>query len=224
MVRQRILTPRPPRKEYSATFVWQCVRSVVVGNRGSSVATDPRIEEYLSKNPLIVFSVYTDTQYKIVQSLGQDIIRCLEETISVGEGGIPNVRLMGEFTNDAYAKFWLWILGAYEVVRTMSQAKTCFTAEILKKLEELKQTLAFMRMPFAKQEPKGVKGAVSAELSIWDISASPPDYRFRIDGQVFSVRELIGRFNEVLGSIKRDDILARHQDSYSAGGNDPSML
>jgi len=199
----------------SELFLLQSSSFVVIEKWGNALATDALKEEYYNKNPLIFFSVYTDTQYKIVRSLGGDIVRCLEETISIDESGTVNTRLTGEFTDDAYEKFWLWILGAYEVVRTMAQAKACFIDDVPQKLEELKQTLAVLRMPFAKQEPKGVKGAVSAELSIYSICGSPPDYQFRVGEQVVSVRELIGNFNEVLGSIKREDIVARHQDSYS---------
>ena len=57
----------------------------------------------------------------------------------------------GDF-NLAYGRIWLWILGAYEVVRTMCQARICFSEEYLAKLTTFKTAMADIRIPFAKQE------------------------------------------------------------------------
>ncbi len=52
---------------------------------------------------------------------------------------------------------WFWTLGAYEVVRTMCQAKICFSENFYEKILELKNDLAKARMPRAKMEKKGKK-------------------------------------------------------------------
>jgi len=143
-------------------------------------------EDYLQSNTLIAFSLYTDIQYKMVRVLGEEIIKCLDESIFVDERGQVRIVLRGRFTDEAYSKFWFWTLGAYEVVRTMCGAKKCLSGELLENLSQLKKKLSVLRIPFAKQELNQEKVPVNAELSIYTISISPSDYKFRIKNTIIS--------------------------------------
>ena len=130
------------------------------------------IEEMHNKNPLTVFSVYTDIQSRIVRGLGQEILASLEVGITPEDGTGKGVVCSGEVIDRCYGQFWLWILGAYEVVRTMSQAEQCFSPRVVIELKGLKKRLAILRMPFAKQELRGKPIPVRTEPSIYGIGAS----------------------------------------------------
>ncbi len=181
------------------------------------MSADPFIEDMLSRSPLIGFSVYTDIHSRTIRRLGQEILACLEAGIgpdsSTGKGAVCS----GEVINRGYGQCWLWVLGAYEVVRTMCQAERCFTPRVRAELKGLKRRLAVLRMPFAKQELPGKTVPVRAEPSIFGIGDSPPDLRFEVKGKVVSVRELIGEFARVFEGITRADVLADHRVAYSPG-------
>jgi len=173
------------------------------------------IEEMLNQNPLVAFSLYTDIQCRTLQILGEEILACLDAGIEpdggTGRGTICN----GEVIDRGYGQFWLWVLGTYEVVRTMCQAEQCFSQPVADNLRALKRRLADLRIPFAKQGLRGKRVPVHAEPSIYGIVDSPPDLHFEEKGQVISARELIGEFAVVMGSIMRGDVLADHRTTYS---------
>lgn len=176
---------------------------------------DDPVEKMLTENPLIGFSVYTHIQSKTLQTLRQEIIQCFEAgmyTLS-GDGETPCVD--GELVNRAYGLFWLWVLGAFEIVRTMCQAEQCFSSRVIGDLKDIKRRLALLRMPFAKQELAGKSVPVGAEPSIYRIVGSPPDFWYQVSGQEFSVRQLLDEFAIVLSKINRSDVLANHRTSYA---------
>lgn len=161
----------------------------------------------LDQNPLIRFSVYTHIQVCTLSTLGREILALLNSSIAEGSAD-------PQASNRAYGMFWLWLLGAYEVTRTMCQAKSCFTAELSTKLIALKKPLSKLRMPFAKQEYKGENSPIATEASISAVDTIGKDFKFKINGTVLSVRDLIGAFESVFGNIKREDVLNHHRDSY----------
>jgi len=107
------------------------------------------IDRMLDKEPLILFSLYTAGQVRTLQDVGKELLSLLESTI------VPK-SIDGASFNRAYGLFWLWVLGAYEVTRTMCQAKACFSRDLSMKLAGLKQRLSILRMPFAElyREPR----------------------------------------------------------------------
>ncbi|MFL5329827.1 MAG: hypothetical protein ACJ8C4_13030 [Gemmataceae bacterium] len=173
------------------------------------------IEDMLNKNPMSTFSVYTDIQSRAVRSLAHEILACFESGIVSDDGTGKGTVCGGDVINRGYGQFWLWVLGAYEIVRTMDQAKQCFSPRVAGELNVLKRRLAVIRMPFAKQELPGKSLPVRGEPSIYGIGDSPSDLRFNVEGQVISARDLIGEFLRVMGGITRADILADHRTSYS---------
>ncbi|HEU5117010.1 MAG TPA: hypothetical protein VFT74_10130 [Isosphaeraceae bacterium] len=164
--------------------------------------------------PLLMFSCYTEIQRQIVEELGREILASLDAIIS-SEGGAVQIR-DAIAVHQTYGRFWLWVLGAYEIVRTMCspEGRTCFTPGVATELEILKRRLSILRMPFAKQQLRRKHEPVSAEPSISSFSASPPDLRFEAEGEGHSARELIVEFERVFASITKADVLRDFRTSY----------
>jgi hypothetical protein len=63
---------------------------------------------------------------------------------------------------------YLWVLSAYEVVRTLSQradhSKGLFSISATKKIRETKHKLEEVRIPLAKLEPRKIKGETALAL------------------------------------------------------------
>jgi len=165
------------------------------------------IEQMLSQEPLILFSLYTAVQVRTLQRVGRDLSSLLDSTI----GCEP---VDGESFNRAYGLFWLWVLGGYEVTRTMCQARACFSEELSMKLVALKKRLSILRMPFAKQEYQGEKTPIKGEASVVRLDKMRPDLCFEVRGVVVSVRDLVNEFESLFASISRNDILGSHASAY----------
>jgi hypothetical protein len=164
-------------------------------------------EKMLNENPLLAFSVYTHIQVEIVRDLGRQILEILDNAFEpsvVGENSV----------NRAYGLFWLWVLGSYEITRTMSQAESCFSNALIVKLRSFKKSVSILRMPFAKQEYPNKKRPIQAEASIYGIDTETGDLKFEVRGKVVSMRSVVNEFESLFSSISRADILQRHELSY----------
>jgi hypothetical protein len=179
------------------------------------VRTDELVERVLDENPLVVFSLYTHVQARAVIALGEEIKALLEQSIKLREEDTGPM-VDGQGFNRAYGLFWLWTLGAYEVVRTMCQPRTeaCFSASAWAQLRALKREISQLRIPFAKQEYAGRNVPIGAENSVAGISSDRPDVTFLIEGRKFSARDMISSFERFFDSIKRNDILMDLRQAY----------
>ena len=164
---------------------------------------DETIEHMLNSTPLVIFSVYTHSQVETLNELGSEILGILDA--SMKEECIES-----DF-HQIYGKFWLWVIGAYEVVRTMTDTKTgaadCFSDRIKMPLAELKDSLADIRMPFAKQEIRGKNEIILNEASIAEFDLKKRDLAFSINNNSIWVRRSIAEFQAVFSSISRADVL-----------------
>jgi hypothetical protein len=179
------------------------------------------IEQMLNDNPLIGFSIYTEGQWETVRDLGQEVIQGLEKTITKGDG-TASTTVDGTGFQRSYGQFWLWVLGAYEIVRTMCQAEKCFSPRLNSELTKLKKRLSTIRVPFAKQELPGRRKKrvpVGGEPSVFAIGDSPCDLTYKVDDQEISARKLIAEFERVFEGISRADVLADHRTSYLRGSH-----
>ncbi|MEZ4864741.1 MAG: hypothetical protein R3C14_25745 [Caldilineaceae bacterium] len=109
---------------------------------------DQSWEEFERQNPLAKFSFYLWGRVSVLFDIRIEILQCLDNAFA-------NDLIAHESLSRAEMLSWLWILGAYEVVRTMCQADTCFSPEAAAKLSTLKRKLAIVRMPAAKMEKIG---------------------------------------------------------------------
>ena len=178
--------------------------------RIKEVLINPTWEQVIEREPLIAFSFYLSGRINVLLSIGDEIIDNLEQAYS---GSIVDGSQIGR----AETLMWLWTLGAYEVVRTMCQAKKCFSARAYDELTSLKKILTAIRMPAAKMEKPGKKVPVTSNRSPsgWDVKnrdlfINDPDSTPDI-----SARFILAEFDRVLLFITKDDILGHHEESYS---------
>ena len=171
------------------------------------MSSDQVFEDFLDRNPLAVFSVYTHLQVKVLTDLGANIVGALDQ--SFGDGSLVD----SEGINEVYGLFWLWVVGAFEVVRTMAGAGGCFNDSVGIDLKDLKKRLVHLRAPFAKQQLAGKSVIIGSEASIAGIDPEQRDISYQVSGNLVSVRATIDQFNRVLGGIRREHILKDLRDA-----------
>ena len=91
---------------------------------------NPTEEERLTREPLIAFSFYLSGRNNVLLSVSDEIIENLDK-------GFTNNPIHGSLIEHASILMWFWTLGAYEVIRTMCQAKECFSESFYEKIFEL---------------------------------------------------------------------------------------
>lgn len=169
-------------------------------------------EEWLANVPLRRFSFYLAGRVSCLSGMAGDVERELERAFRDPDGAAD-----GTAFHRAEAASWFWVLGAYEVTRTMCQAESCFSTGVLERLRILKKRLAEVRMPAAKMEPAGSSVPFPSNRSpaAWD----PANRDIRLwsysQGEMVSLRELLRLFDETLSSIEVADVLRSHEDSYT---------
>ena len=146
------------------------------------------------ETPLIKFSLYTVTQAQSLRAVGDEIVGLSKE---LNDRGF-NVQRVNDL-------FWLWVLGAYETVRTMDQHKECFSEPLQAKIYDQKIHLAKIRIPFAKQELRGSGKPVYNELSA---NGFDNGLVFDILGVQYNSTTVVDDFSMFIGSIKPQDIVA----------------
>ncbi|MEW8071669.1 MAG: hypothetical protein AB2788_21940 [Candidatus Thiodiazotropha endolucinida] len=155
------------------------------------------IEKMMRDNPLLSFSIYTSGQANYLIALGIDLIKEMRSWKN---------EVIYDF-NNTYYRYWLWVLGAYEIIRTMDENNECFVETMQVPIKELKIYLAKIRIPFAKQEIRGKKQRVYGELSVTGIDQ---DMFFEIEGQRYSATDAITRFKCMIERIQVTDIIKNY--------------
>lgn len=156
--------------------------------------------------PLSSFSFYLSGRVSCVRDLGEEVLENLD--CAFGEV-IRHERL-----SRAEMLLWFWLLGAYEVVRTMTHTSDCFKAHYIDLLKSLKERLEFARMPAAKMEPRRKSVSVTSDRSPANINHKAHDLQIGDpDGHLDSCRDLIRNFNEVIRQADASTILKRHEES-----------
>lgn len=154
---------------------------------------DDSIKKMIERSPLVQFSLYTSVQVQTLRNVGGELSGLSKDwTDTITD------------SQRVYDLFWLWVLGAYEVVRTMSQNKECFASHVQEKIAEQKRTLATIRMPFAKQELKGNSKPVYSEPSVVGVNKS---LEFLISGEIYNSTAVVEGFIEFVDSINPNDII-----------------
>jgi hypothetical protein len=184
-------------------------RQMTMIERFNTPLINPTWDEELDREPLLTFSFYLSSRVIQLLSIAVEITEDLDRGFGANPIDIGRVAR-------ASTLMWLWTLGAYEVVRTMCQAKMCFSPEAIVQLQELKRQLASVRIPDAKMEKPGRREPVTSNRSPdgWDFEkgdivlgdpeAQPP----------ISARFLLSEFNRVMSSMKKTDVLKHHRASY----------
>ncbi|MEI7596797.1 MAG: hypothetical protein WCK02_13685 [Bacteroidota bacterium] len=167
---------------------------------------NPTRAEILEREPLITFSFYLSDKNNLLLSLSDEIV----ENLDKGFGETINTKLIG----DASSWTWFWTLGAYEVVRTIAQAKECFSETFIEKIKVLKTELAIVRMPSAKMEEHKKIKPVNSNRSPdgWDIEGK--DLLIGSPENPKSARKLIDLYDKTLCSMTQNDVVKNHQEFY----------
>jgi hypothetical protein len=173
---------------------------------------NPTADQVFEREPVSAFSFYLSGRVNVLIAFADEIIANLEK-------GFSGQMIDGERVERAESLMWLWLLGAYEVVRTMHQAKHCFSGRVAGDLEHLKKRLAVVRMPAAKMEKAGKKVPVTSNRSPsgWDVANRDLLVNDPEDEKDVSARFILTEFDRLFSSIQRSDVLAAHEQSYSAG-------
>jgi hypothetical protein len=159
------------------------------------------LEEMGNRHPIILFSINTHSQVTAVQELGNEILSLIKQS-KTGDRSLDASKIM-----HAYNLFWFWVLGVYEVLRTMDQHKKCFTETVAIEINKLKKKLAVVRMPFAKQELRGTGEPISSELSIYGFGSDLETLLFQIQGKSYDAVALIRDVMDFFYGINRQAII-----------------
>jgi hypothetical protein len=172
------------------------------------VLINPTWEQTVEQDPTIAFSFYLSGRKNVLLAIADEITENLDQ-------GFSGTVVDGSRVERAESLMWLWTLGAYEVVRTMCQAKSCFSESALDGLTQLKKTLSTIRMPAAKMEKPGKKAPVTSNRSPsgWDVSNRDLLVNDPLAPDV-SARFVLKEFGRVFSSITKDDVLGSHEESY----------
>jgi hypothetical protein len=191
------------------------VPAVRYQERFQRTLVNPRLEQIVEREPLIAFSHYLSGRVNVLFSFADEIIENLDK-------GFSGQCVDGGRVTRAESLMWFWLLGAYEVVRTMHQAKGCFSKRLIQDLSGLKKTLATVRMPAAKMEKPGKRAAVTSNRSPtgWDVESRDLLVNDPEESPVISARGVLSEFDRVFSSITKSDVLAHHEEAY-AGATRP---
>ncbi|SOE59088.1 hypothetical protein SAMN05414139_01472 [Burkholderia sp. D7] len=165
--------------------------------------TLPTTEHPYQHCPLLGFSLYTVTQVRLLQKFGDEFIKSVNQ-LMLKE---PEHLFDSEDHLDTYGRFWLWVLGAYEVTRTMKEANSCFSTDAYTRILEFNRRLSKVRMPFAKQQHRGKKSMVGGEPAVNSFDFNRRDLMFRIENTDFYAKDMILEFNQLIDSIGAHDVI-----------------
>ncbi len=170
---------------------------------------NPTWEESVAREPLLKFSFYLSGRVNVLYEIGEEIITNLDK-------GYSDSTVHSSYVERAETLMWLWIFGAYEIVRTMDQAKVCFSDSVSNELNKFKNHLAKVRMPAAKMEKKGNKIPVSSNRSPsgWDQSRRDLIISDPTESISIFARDILDEFDRIFSLIKPEDIIDSHENAY----------
>lgn len=181
----------------------------MLSDRFKEPLINPTWEQIVERDPLVAFSFYLAGRVHVLVAFADEVIQHLD-------AGFSGEHVDGTQVARAESLMWLWTLGAYEVVRTMCQAKVCFSSRAFDELHRLKRTLSVVRMPAAKMEKAGRDEPVTSNRSPAGVDVPNRDLLVNDPeaSEAISARRILSEFDRVLSSITKEDVLAGHEQSY----------
>ena len=178
--------------------------------RFQQTLVNPTWAQIVEREPLIAFSHYLSGRVNVLCTFADEIIENLDK-------GFSGECVDGGRVERAESLMWFWSLGAYEIVRTMHQAKECFSERLVHDLSGLKKTLATVRMPAAKMEKPGRRVAVTSNRSPagWDVENRDLLVNDPEESPDISARWMLSEFDRVFSCITKSDVLAHHAATYA---------
>ncbi len=173
-----------------------------------NVLVNPTWVQIVERDPLMAFSHYLCGRVNVLFSVADEVVENLDRGFSSQPIDFARIERWESL-------MWLWILGAYEVVRTMCQAKSCFTQRAYDELNQLKKALSVVRMPAAKMEKPRTNIPVNSNRSPAGVDVARQDLLVGDpETSDVSARGLLAEFDRVFSSIKSSDIHFRHEETY----------
>ena len=164
-------------------------------------------------HPLTAFSRYLHGRHEVLAAIAAEIAAHLDAC------GPDEAAARTPPRARASDLMWLWTLGAYEVVRTMSQAHGCFAPRLHRELSDLKHALERVRVANTKMErirydrrDRGVPVPSDRPPELW--LESRKDILVGDPADPASARQLLAAYARVLASLTPEDVLRRHEDCY----------
>lgn len=175
---------------------------------------NPISEQSFERDPISFFSFYLSGRVNVLCVFAEEVIENLDR-------GFSSQLIDGGSVERAESLMWLWLLGAYEIVRTMHQAKHCFSGRVASDIGNLKGLLAEIRMPAAKMEKLGRKVPVTSNRSPsgWDAQNHDLLLNDPEESKAISARHVLAEFDRVFCGITKADVLSTHEMSYVGGPN-----
>lgn len=155
----------------------------------------PTEEEIFEREPLLKFSFFLSERNNWINSTGIEILSNLDK-------GFSDLKINSEYIGKASFLSWFWTLGVYEIIRTITQAQDCFSIQFIEAIKKLKKEIELVRMPSAKMEKK--KNG-KRKIPVNSLIGEPDN--------PFSVRLLIKHYDSVFSSLRKEDIVKRHEES-----------
>ena len=186
---------------------------MIIENTRMKCLFNPTEEEMIQREPLLRYSFFLSSKNNLLLNTIDTIKNKLDK-------GITKESINSDLVGDASILTWYWTLGAYEIVRTMTQTKDCFSIRLIQDLVVLKQKLAKVRIPNAKMEKRGKKEPVNSNRSFdgWDIQSK--DLLIGDPNDYISARELFDLYDSTFSSIVVDDVVKKHEASIEYGKNE----
>ena len=183
-------------------------RLVVIMPNSDAPLINPTWEEIVARDPLVSFSWYLSGRKNVLLHFGDEILANLD-------AGFHESQVKMNSVDRVESLMWLWILGAYEIIRTMHQARSCFAPRVHRPLADLKAKLAAVRMPAAKMEKRGKNEPVTSNRSPCDMDLASKDILLGDpEAPIVSARDLIQEFRLLVDPLVPADILHGHEDAY----------
>lgn len=162
-----------------------------------SAQGDPR--DMFRMSPLIAFSPASHMHYQCLLEAAKEIRTALKNAWE-REG------VMKSSPHLVYGKFWLWVLGSYEVTRTL-RAQTAKEYPLLSaRFREFEVYIKGLRIPMAKQEFAGQGGSAWRATFADSFSFDPSDIHFSVKDEKYSALDAMDRFEKVMGSFTFEDV------------------
>ena len=169
---------------------------------------DDAIAKMLEKAPLLRFSPYSRGQVETIRNLSVELIKLMDDSINGNE-------IDGQSFQRIYSLFWLWVLGAYEITRTMNEYNKCFSVRLNEQVLLFKNHISILRIPFAKLQFRGrEKRPINGEASVYSIDLEQKDLTFKVRETIVSVRAQLAEFERLVEEIKPEDVLFDIREAY----------
>lgn len=155
-------------------------------------------KDMVEKEPLLSFSVYTAGQGRALLASGEEIIDLMKDFEPTHIEAKDFIR--------AHQLICQWVCMAYETIRTMDEGKKsgCFVYDKAQEIKKMKEKLAIIRMPFAKQELVNHKGYIDSESSVSCFRKG--DLGFTIDEKTYWFKDLFLEVKTLFNSIRPEDV------------------